>query len=401
MSAMSMSMAAMAPVMQVRLAAKTAGRSKAAAAPARRSAVVLKAVTEPASEADASAVVADTVLDGDSDATAAAVAKVAAEGGVERKPRRKSFPKKEFTVKDADIAIGKEFAGKVKRVQDYGCFVDFGARSDGLVHISELKDGFVESVADVVTDGQDVTVWVKSIDLEKGRISLTMKPPPVPLTAQEQEAAFAQEAVREQQFKERKAKKVAFADKENKVGKLKKGQSIEGTVKSIQPFGAFVEISDGVEGLVHISEISEDYNVKIEDFCKVGAKVTVRVLGVDGSKVKLTMKGKIDLKEMQDELNVTVDSGAGAMAYALKSKGVTPAQFPGFAILEKAQKAAEEAAAAAAAAAPAEEAVAAVAAVAEAVVEAVAEVAAVMEEVAAAVVEEVKAEVGGAEETPA
>ena len=65
-----------------------------------------------------------------------------------------------------------------KRVQDYGCFVDFGAKSDGLVHISELTNGFVENVSDVVSENQEVTVWIKSIDTEKGRISLTMKPPP-------------------------------------------------------------------------------------------------------------------------------------------------------------------------------------------------------------------------------
>ena len=64
-----------------------------------------------------------------------------------------------------------------KRVQDYGCFVDFGAKSDGLVHISELTNGFVENVSDVVSENQEVTVWIKSIDTEKGRISLTMKPP--------------------------------------------------------------------------------------------------------------------------------------------------------------------------------------------------------------------------------
>ena len=64
----------------------------------------------------------------------------------------------------------------------------------------------------------------------------------------------------------------------SKVKAIKKGQEIEGIVKSIQPFGAFVEIAGGVEGLVHVSEMSEDYNIKIEDFCTVGATVKVRAL---------------------------------------------------------------------------------------------------------------------------
>ena len=66
-------------------------------------------------------------------------------------------------------------------------------------------------------------------------------------------------------------------------------------MKSIQKFGLFVEIGEGVEGLVHSSELSDDFGVEAEDVAKVGDKVTVRVVGVDGNKIKLSMKENIDV----------------------------------------------------------------------------------------------------------
>jgi len=185
-------------------------------------------------------------------------------------------------------------------------------------------------VSDVVSENQDVTVWIKSIDSEKGSISLTMKPPP---SAAELEAIQAKEAEREAKFQERKAQKKAAEEAMSKLKSIKKGQQIDGVVKSIQAFGAFVEIQEGVEGLVHVTEMSDDYNIQPEDFVKVGETVKVRILGVDGAKVKLSMKEKMDLKEMVE--GIQVEASAGVMEVAFKSKGVTPAQFPGFENLEK------------------------------------------------------------------
>ena len=192
--------------------------------------------------------------------------------------------------------------------------MDFGAKNDGLVHISELTDGFVENVADVVSQDQDVVVYVKSIDSEKGRISLTMKTPPSP---EDMAANLEKEQEREAKFQERKTQKKQAEAAMSKLKNIKKGQQIDGVVKSVQPFGAFVEIQDGIEGLVHVTEMSDDYNIEVADFVKEGQTVSVRIIGIDGGKIKLSMKEKLDLKEMVK--GIQTESTAGVMEVAFKT----------------------------------------------------------------------------------
>ena len=102
----------------------------------------------------------------------------------------------------------------------------------------------------------------------------------------EQEAKFL---ARQEYKKQQDAKAQA-------VKGLKKGEKVEGEVKSIQAFGAFVEVAEGVEGLLHVTELSDDFNVKVEDFVKVGDKVTVTIVGIEGAKVKLSMKEKLNVR---------------------------------------------------------------------------------------------------------
>ncbi|MCP3795618.1 MULTISPECIES: Tex family protein [Paenibacillus] len=80
-------------------------------------------------------------------------------------------------LKIEDLAPGMELQGTVRNVIDFGAFVDIGIKSDGLVHISQLRSGFVKHPMDVVSVGDNVTVWVLNVDLKKGRVGLTMKPP--------------------------------------------------------------------------------------------------------------------------------------------------------------------------------------------------------------------------------
>ncbi|WP_176716873.1 Tex family protein [Paenibacillus polymyxa] len=80
-------------------------------------------------------------------------------------------------LKIEDLSPGMELQGTVRNVIDFGAFVDIGIKSDGLVHISQLRSGFVKHPMDVVSVGDNVTVWVLNVDLKKGRVGLTMKPP--------------------------------------------------------------------------------------------------------------------------------------------------------------------------------------------------------------------------------
>lgn len=75
-----------------------------------------------------------------------------------------------------DLKPGMEMQGTVRNVVDFGAFVDVGVKEDGLVHISKLSKGFVKHPLDIVSVGDIVTVWVEKVDVQKGRLSLTMLP---------------------------------------------------------------------------------------------------------------------------------------------------------------------------------------------------------------------------------
>ena len=144
------------------------------------------------------------------------------------------------------LAVGQQMRGKIKRVADFGAFVDIGVGRDGLVHISELSYDRVNKVSDVVSEGQEVDVWIKELDRERNRISLTMRKPP-----------------------------------EVDVATLQPDQIVEGTISRIVAYGAFVDIGTGREALLHIREMADGYVKNPADVVSVGAKVQARVIKVD------------------------------------------------------------------------------------------------------------------------
>ena len=165
---------------------------------------------------------------------------------------------------------GQEIEGTVQRLTDFGAFVNLGG-IDGLVHISQLSHQHVEKASDVVEEGQTVKVKVLSVDRDNERISLSLKATqPGP-----------------------------WHDIQNKV---KSGEVLEGTVRRLVSFGAFVEVLPGVEGLVHISQISNRHIGTPDEVLEEGQQVEVKVLDVDenAKRLSLSMKELERDEERQD-----------------------------------------------------------------------------------------------------
>ncbi len=158
------------------------------------------------------------------------------------------------------IEEGQRIKGEVKRLTNFGAFVDIGG-VDGLIHISDLAWGHIKSPKQVVSEGQEVEVVVLSVDKERNRISLGYKQTlPHPW--------------------------------DNIEDKYPVGQIFEGKVVRIASFGAFVELEPGVDGLVHISQISNQRVNKVEDVLSVGQMVSVKILDVkpDERRISLSIR---------------------------------------------------------------------------------------------------------------
>lgn len=160
----------------------------------------------------------------------------------------------------SQLVVGDVIEGKVSRLTNFGGFIDVGG-IDGLVHISEISYKHVDKPSDVLKAGQDVKIKVIGIDDDRHRISLSIK--------QTEPSPFEQ----------------ATAD-------LNEGDVFEGEVKSLTNFGAFVEVADGIQGLVHVSEISNKHVDKPSDVLKVGQTVKVKVLNIDPSDRRISLSIK-------------------------------------------------------------------------------------------------------------
>lgn len=155
------------------------------------------------------------------------------------------------------LSKGMKLTGKVTNVTEFGVFVDIGVGRDGLVHISELRRQGGDQGASAFRIGDEVTVWIKALNRQRNRISLTLKEPP-----------------------------------RRKLKDLEPGMILEGKVTRLVPYGAFVDIGLAREGMVHITEMAQGYVRDPADVVTVGDVVQVKVLEIDRRKrrVALSMK---------------------------------------------------------------------------------------------------------------
>ncbi len=175
----------------------------------------------------------------------------------------------------SQLAAGDVLDGKVARLTNFGAFIDLGG-VDGLVHVSEISYKRVGKPSDVLKVGEDVKVKVLAVDPEKDRISLSIKQTlPQP-----------------------------WDDIEEKVAE---GDVLDGKVKRLTSFGAFVEVFPGVEGLVHISQISHKHIATPNEVLTSGQDVKVKVLNVNGEDRRLALSIKaLQEKPAADKKEVEV-----------------------------------------------------------------------------------------------
>ena len=178
------------------------------------------------------------------------------------------------------VEEGKVYTGKVKNMTAYGAFIDLGG-VDGMVHKSELSWKPIASPASVLTIGQEITVFIKEFDAEKKRISLGYKTedtnPWNVFTA-----------------------KYAVGD----VASVK--------IVSLMPFGAFAEIVDGVDGLIHISQIAQQKIGKPADVLSVGQVVDAKIIAIDEEKQNVSLSIRVLLDEAQAEAEAMPEEFAEA-----------------------------------------------------------------------------------------
>ncbi|WP_051237726.1 30S ribosomal protein S1 [Lacticigenium naphthae] len=187
---------------------------------------------------------------------------------------RKALLEEKDSVKKDEIldnlVEGSIVTGKVARLTDFGAFVDLGG-VDGLVHISQISHEHVKHPSDKLEVGEEIEVKILSVDKEKERISLSIK----------ETLAGPWDGIED---------------------KVQKGDVVDGTVKRLTDFGAFVEVFPGVEGLVHISQISHKHIATPHEVLTPEEKIQVKVLEVNPTDQRLSLSIKaLEEKPETDE----------------------------------------------------------------------------------------------------
>ncbi len=185
------------------------------------------------------------------------------------------------------VQPGQIIEGSIQRLTDFGVFVDIGG-IDGLVHISEMSWDRIEKPSDLVKEGDTVKVKVLRVDPSNFRISLSMK-------------------------------ETQLNPWDKAIENTKVGEIYTGTVKRLVSFGAFVELFPTVEGLVHISHISQDHITNPEQVLKEGQEVKVKVLSIDpeAKRISLSIREAEEKEQYEDMKNNEFINGQSGMSVTL------------------------------------------------------------------------------------
>ncbi|MBE6913198.1 MAG: S1 RNA-binding domain-containing protein, partial [Ruminococcaceae bacterium] len=171
----------------------------------------------------------------------------------------------------ADIEVGKVYKGVVRSLTSYGAFVDIGG-VDGMVHISEMSWTRIAHPSEMFKEGQEIEVFVTALDAEKKKISLGYR-----------------------KAEDNPWTKFTSAYNVDDVAKVK--------IVKLMPFGAFAEILPGVDGLIHISQLTNSHVAKVADVVKEGDEVEAKITAIDeeNKKVSLSMRALIPGEEAPAE----------------------------------------------------------------------------------------------------
>ena len=183
---------------------------------------------------------------------------------------------------------GQIRSGVVSSIVNFGAFVDLGG-VDGLVHVSELSWKHIDHPSEVVEVGQEVSVEVLDVDMDRERVSLSLK-----ATQEDPWQTFARtHAI---------------------------GQVVPGKVTKLVPFGAFIRVEDGIEGLVHISELAQRHVEVPEQVVKVGEEVFVKVIDIDLDRRRISLSLK-QANEGVDPNNTEFDPSLYGMTAEYDEEG--------------------------------------------------------------------------------
>ncbi len=185
------------------------------------------------------------------------------------------------------VEVGQQFAGKVKTIKDYGAFIDLGG-CDGFLHVGEMSWTRIKHPSEVLQEGQPVDVVILSLDREKQKIGLGMKQ----LAQNPWNAAAEKYAV---------------------------GRTVSGRVTRTTDFGAFVELEQGVEGLIHISELDHRRVKRVTEVLNVGQEIQAQVLEVEPERQRISLSLKALKAKPEQPKDEDLAPGKG-QAYVSKRK---------------------------------------------------------------------------------